>query len=169
MVYVDDDSDFVRDKDINNLIEKIQSEAENSTQWLRDNRLCVAGEKSKLLVIGTSQLKASKAIIEDKSIVVDNKIVRESSSEKLLGLVLNNKLTWKNHLYGDEENMGLVPQLNRRLGMLKRLSKFMSKDKLKYLSAGIFYSKLSYCLPVFGTSLGWIHLRKKIEGTTVLL
>ena len=154
VVYVDDDSDFVRDKDITNLIEKIQSEAENSTQWLSDNRLCVAEGKSKLLVIGTSQLKASKAIIEDKSIVVDNKIVMESSSEKLLGLVLNNKLTWKNHLYGDEENMGLVPQLNRRLGMLKRLSKFMSKDKLKYFSAGIFYSKLSYCLPVFGNIFG---------------
>ena len=130
------------------------SEADNSAQWLRDNRLCVAGEKTKLLVLGTSQLKASKLINEDRHIVVDNKLVRESSSEKLLGLVLSNKLTWKAHLYGDEENMGLVQQLNRRVGMLKRLSKFMSKEKLKYFSTVIFYSKLSYCLPVFGNIFG---------------
>ena len=36
-----------------------------------------------------------------KEIVVDGKLVTESRSEKLLGLVLNNNLTWKNHLYGD--------------------------------------------------------------------
>ena len=81
-------------------------------------------------------------------ISVDGKEVLESSSEKLLGLVINNTLTWKNHLYGDEENVGLVPQLGQRLGMLRKLSSFMSKEKLKYFSCGIFYSKLSYCLPV---------------------
>ena len=87
-------------------------------------------------------------------IVVDGKEVIESSSEKLLGLIINNKLTWKNHLYGDENNMGLVPQLSKRLGMLKRLSRYMSKEKLKYFSSGIFYSKLIYCLPVFGNIFG---------------
>ena len=57
VVYVDDDSDFVSDKDPNVLIEKIQAEASNSSQWLKDNRLCVAGEKSKLLVLGTREMR----------------------------------------------------------------------------------------------------------------
>ena len=78
----------------------------------------------------------------------------ESSSEKLLGSVLNNKLTWQNHLNGDKDNMVLVPQLSKRLGMLKRLSKYMSKEKLRYFSSGIFFSKLNYCLPVFGRIFG---------------
>ena len=56
-------------------------------------------------------------------ISVDGKKIVESSSEKLLGSVFNNKLTWQNHLYGDKDNMGLVPQLSKRLGMLKRLSR----------------------------------------------
>ena len=111
-------------------------------------------EKTKLLVLGTSQMRSSKLLTEDMKIVVDGKEVIESSSEKLLGLVLNNKLTWKNHLYGDKDNMGLVPQLSRRIGMLKRLSRYMNKDKLKYFSGGIFYSKLNYCLPVFGNIFG---------------
>ena len=148
------DSDFVKDKDHDILIEKIQAEASNSAQWLKDNRLCVAGEKSKLLVIATRDQRAAKAITEDKEIEVDGTKVSESSSEKLLGLVLNNILTWKNHLYGDEDYMGLIPQLNMRLGMLKRLARFISKEKLKYFSSGIFYSKFSYCLPVFGNIFG---------------
>ena len=38
--------------------------------------------------------------------------------------------------------------------MLKIIAKYMSKVQLKFLSSGIFYSKLSYCLPVFGNIFG---------------
>ena len=155
VVYVDDDSDFVRDSDPAILNMKIQDEAENSAKWLKDNRLCVAGEKSKLMVLGTSEMRAAKLIsTEEMKITVDGKEIFESTSEKLLGLVLNNKLTWKNHLYGDQDNTGLIPQLGKRLGMLKQLSKHMSKEKLSYFSNGMFYSKLNYCLPVFGNIFG---------------
>ena len=74
----------------------------------------------------------------------------ETASEKLLGVVINNELTWKNHLHGDADNEGLITQLSKRLGILKQLSRRMSLERLKLFAAGIFYSKLSYCLPVFG-------------------
>ena len=154
VVYVDDDSDFAKDKDPAVLQRKIQKEADNSSQWLRDNRLCVAGDKSKLLVLATGEARATRDLNEVMKITVDGKEVVESSSEKLLGVVLNSQLTWKSHLYGDKDNKGLIPQLNQRIGMLKRLSKFMSKKKLKHFSEGIFYSKLNYCLPVFGNVFG---------------
>ena len=154
VVYVDDDSDFVKDKEPDKLNEKIQIEAQNSAQWLKDNRLVVAGEKSKLLIIGTSEMRATKQLRDNMKILVDGKEIIESSSEKLLGLVLNNRLTWKNHLYGDVNNQGLIPQLSKRLGMIMKISKYMKKEKLKNFAAGIFYSKLNYCLPVFGNIFG---------------
>ena len=153
VIYVDDDSDSVRARDPETLVKLIEQEANNSANWMKDNRLCVAGEKSKLLIIGTSQLKASKAMADTK-IVVDGKNITETESEKLLGIVINNKLTWKNHLYGDKDNEGLIPQLSKRIGMMKRISKYMNRESLKYFAAGIFYSKMSYCLPVFGTVFG---------------
>ena len=138
----------VHHEDPSVLRELIEHEAGNSASWLRDNRLCVAGDKSKLMVIGTKQLKSTKELI-NMQIVVDGTI-SESSSEKLLGIILNNELTWRPHLYGDQENEGLIPQLSKRIGVMRLLSKHMSKEKLKYFASGIFYSKLSYCLPVFG-------------------
>ena len=110
---------------------------------MKDNGLCVAGDKSKLLIIGTKQLKASRLVNEAK-IVVDEKEIVETTSEKLLGLVVNNELTWNNHLYGDKEHEGLIPQLSKRIGMLKIMSKYMPKEKLKSFVSGIFYSKISY-------------------------
>ena len=67
---------------------------------------------------------------------------------------MNNQLTWKNHLYGNKDHEGLIPQLGKRIGMVKQLSKYMSVEKLKYFASGMFYSKLSYCLPVFGSVFG---------------
>ena len=55
VVYVDDDSDTVSAGDPTVLRDSIEYEAGNSAQWLKDNRLCVAGEKSKLLVIRTKK------------------------------------------------------------------------------------------------------------------
>ena len=98
-MFVDDDTDVVHDNDPAALKQKIQLEADHSSQWLKDNRMCVAGEKSKLLIIGTRQLKASK-VVEPIEIKVDGKKVKETRSEKLLGLVINNSLTWQEHLYG---------------------------------------------------------------------
>ena len=113
----------------------------------------MAGDKSKLLVIGTRKLRTSKLTSEMK-IVVDNKGIIETSSEKLLGVVVNNELTFKNHLYGDTANEGLVQQLSRRIGMIKRMSRHMDRKNLGFFASGIFYSKLSYCLPLFGNVFG---------------
>ena len=153
VIYVDDDTDNVHAADPVQLQHIMQKEVNNSVSWLQDNQLCVAGDKSKFMIIGTSQLRASK-LNEALAIQVDGKEVIESESEKLLGVVVNNKLTWQHHLHGNEENSGLIPQLKQRVGTLKRLSKYMNKGRLKMTTSGIFYSKLVYCLPVFGNVFG---------------
>ena len=168
ILFVDDDSDLVDDDNPIELIRKIQHEANLSCNWLKDNRMCVAGDKSKLLILGTKELKRSKLGDQVHSIVVDGKTVTETRSEKLLGVIVNNTMTWKEHLHGedwrDEDNsQGLIPQLSQRLGILKQLSHFSSKKKLKMLAAGIFYSKLAYCLPLYTTTWGLDQYREDQE------
>ena len=130
VVYVDDDTDVVSDGDPNSLKQKIQTVANNSSGWLTDNRMCVAGEKSKLLVIGTRKLKSMR-LTNPMEIQVGNMTVKETKSEKLLGVIINNELTWKEHLHGEtwrgdgENAMGLIPQLAQRVGILRKLSMYV--------------------------------------------
>ena len=51
-----------------------------------------------------------------------------------------NKLTWREHLYGDNENEGLITQLKKRVGTISRLAKYMSKKRLSILS-GVFFTQ----------------------------
>ena len=53
------------------------------------------------MVIGTKELRHSKLVNQNVKleIVVDGCRVVESDSERLLGVVMSNTLTWEAHLY----------------------------------------------------------------------
>ena len=79
------------------LKEQIQLNADCSAFWLCYNRMCLAGEKSKLMIIGTQKLSNQK-LSEPMQIKVDNLEL----AEKLMWVVKYNKLTWHEHLHGEK-------------------------------------------------------------------
>ena len=86
---------------------KLQVEVQDTVNWLKDNRMCVAGDKSKLLIAGTRELSASRlknwiTIM----VLVDCNEITESTSEKLLGVPVNNKMTWKSTCTGTQRTWG---------------------------------------------------------------
>ena len=71
------------------------------------------------------------------------------------GVIANNKLSWWHHLNGDFSDPkkpipGLISQLSKRVGLLSRLWRLLPQKKFESFTNGIFYSKLIYCLPLFG-------------------
>ena len=120
--------------------------------WIKDNKMVCSGDKSKLLVIWKTKLKKKRLNQELIKIDVCGKTIIESRSEKLLGLVVNNELTFKEYLYGEkwrtEDNfIGLLPKLSKRIGLLKQLySEKMSKENFNMIAQGIFTSTVIYCI-----------------------
>ena len=115
-----------------------------------------AGNKTKLLILGTSQPRKSK--VESKNVTFEinvcGSVIKDTKSERLLGLTVNNQLTWKEYLYGEkwrevDNAVGLVPQLAQRVGILSKIAKLMPSNRLKLFCNGLFHSKLSYCIQVF--------------------
>ena len=84
-----------------------------------------------MLVVGTSELRTAR-LTDQLAIEVDGQRVEETASEKLLGMVVNNRLSWKEHLHGDQENTSMISQLKQRL------LKYMSQKKLKMILTFIF-------------------------------
>ena len=80
--------------------------------------------------------------------------VTESRSERLLGVVINNTMTWQNHLFGNDENNGLIPKLSQRANIVWKLSRMMPKERLNIIAEGIFFSLLNYCIEVYGNVWG---------------
>ena len=108
IVFVDDNTPTVSDKDPNNLLAKMQQACDKVTTWFSANDLTCSGEKTKLLVVGTNANRQAKLVDVVPQVVVCGDIVEESKSEKLLGVVISNTATWHHHLHGDEDNAGLL-------------------------------------------------------------
>ena len=58
------------------------------------------------------------------------------------------------HSDPDKPVFGFINKLSKRVGMLARLAKVVTKEQFKSLVYGLFFSKLFYCLPLFDNTFG---------------
>ena len=125
--FVDDHSDQCEDECIDRLKDKLQIEADNTSNWLKMNGMSISGDKSKLLISRTSELP-------DIEIELDGSLIRPTPSERYLGVYLSSNMSWQHHIYGEnwrskDNHPGLINILNSRLGLLRKISKYASKEK----------------------------------------
>ena len=71
VLYADDDTDNVQDSNPDLLERKVQTEANRSTAWVKDNKLVCSGSKTKLLIVGTKELRKSKLLNKNKTISIN--------------------------------------------------------------------------------------------------
>ena len=74
--------------------------------------------------------------------------IRPSGREKLLGCWIDENPKWSEHIRDNKEN--LVRSLTSRLGAMKKISRVASFKNRKMLANGIFMSKLSYLIALWG-------------------
>ena len=115
-------------------------------QFMANNRLKLNDEKTHLLVITTGQARGRAD--NQVQIVTPTEIIRPSEHEKLLGCWINDDLKWTEHIRDNQEN--LITALNIRLGALKKIQKIASFKTRKMIAEGIFNSKLSYLIELWG-------------------
>ena len=71
---------------------------------------------------------------------IKGKMIKETTSEKILGLIFSNDLTWKNQFYGEpdkptkERAEGLMTALSKRLGIFRKVAKNVKKKTLRALA-----------------------------------
>ena len=70
---------------------------------------------------------------EDVSVNISGALIQESDEEKLLGLTLDRRLNFKNHV------SNLCKTASQKLHALARVSKYMEKSKLDELSITIYF------------------------------
>ena len=76
---------------------------------------------------------------EDANIQISNTTINRSKSQKLLGIVFDNKLKFDKHF----EN--ICPKGNRKLNALARVANYMELPKRRILKEAFFKAQLNYC------------------------
>ena len=111
--------------------------------WLCANRLSLNVSKTEFIIFRPPNLKLSARI----TLTLNRTTIFESTKIKYLGVILDNKLSWKHHIFE------LCKKLNRAVGMLYKLRRLnYNKSLLLSLYFSIFQSHLTYGICLWGNA-----------------
>ena len=106
---------------------------------------CLSANKNKT---GFMMIRNGRAPPTSIGVSVGGEYIRELPHHKILGITVNNTLTWDDHVYGKG---GVLSSVNKRIGALKRLSYSIPSEYLARISNSIVTSKLCYGLEIYGS------------------
>ena len=140
----DDTTPYTCDIDLTYLLSKLESEAITAIMWFEANYMKLNPDKCHFLITGnTPECLWTK---------VGDEIIWESRSNKLLGIVIDNKLNFNEHL------TILCKKASAKVTALARLVKIIPMKKKRILMKSFIQSQFSYC------PLIWMFCSRKINN-----
>ena len=128
--YADDTTPYAVGTTMDTLLNSLEKDTKILIKWFRDNYFQFNADKCHLLISHHSK---------DILINVEDEIIECSSSVKLLGVTIDNKLNF------DEHVSKLCKKASQKIHALARISNFMSQDKLRIIMSAFIESQFGYC------------------------
>ena len=128
--YADDNTPYSVETTIYSLINTLENDTNILIKWFSNNYLKLNAEKCHLLIS-----KHSK----DIHINVENEVIECENSVKLLGVTIDNKLNFNEHI------SNIYKKASQKLHVLARISNYMCQDKLRALMKAFIESQFGYC------------------------
>ena len=127
--YADDNTIYKEHENIDDLITSLQNAAAKLFKWFSDNQMRGNTDKCHLLL--------SKD--ESSEIHIGDSIIESSTCEKLLGIKIDSKLHFDDHI------QDLCNKANRKLRALARATLYMNLQQRKVLMNAFFNAQFNYC------------------------
>ena len=139
-MFADDTNVFISGKDPVAIANQINGELTTFVEWLRSNRLSLNIGKTNYMLFSPTRSKSSP----DLQIKIDGSTLEQVHSCKFLGVLLDDKLTWKaqiNHISG---------KISKSIGVLSKARKYLDINSLLSLYYTMLYPYLLYCIIAWG-------------------
>ena len=134
ILFADDTNLFCSGKDINELECNINAELVHVQEWLTLNQLTLNIKKSNHIIFRTTKKQLKKSL----TLKLDNKEIQRVDKTKFLGIIIDQHLTWKNHIDY------ITKKIIKTTGMLCRIRFYVSHVLLKILYNSLIYPYLHY-------------------------
>ena len=142
ILFADDTTILFSDKDISNKADLINMELKEVTNWFKTNKLSVNASKTNFMIMGTTH-QTSKPENSIK-VILDNVELSRVNKTKFLGVLIDENLTWKDHIDAISKTM------SRNVGMINKLKHFVPKRILLSLYYTLVMPYLNYGILAWG-------------------
>ena len=127
--YADDNTVNAVKDNIEDLLKSLEDETCQILDWFRINEMKPNDDKCHLLICNHVQ----------GSVTLGHEKIEATNSVKLLGVTIDNKLNFTNHV------SGLCKKGNQKLHALARIPKYVQEDKLKIIMRTFVQSQFNNC------------------------
>jgi hypothetical protein len=150
-MFADDTNVFLKGSNIRELERIMNHELSLLSEWLKSNKLSLNVSKTHYMLFTSPRKKVNYKL----SLNIENDEISKVSHTKFLGVVLDSKLTWKDHV------SYIKGKISKSIGIIHRAKQNLNKECLISLYYAFVYPYLNYCVSVWGganiTTLTPIH------------
>ena len=136
-MFADDTNLFFNHKNIKHLFTVVNNELVNIKAWFTANKLCLNVEKAKYSLFRKSH-KKDDIPLGPPQLIINNYEIQKEESIKFLGVLLDQHLTWKEHIKLTENKIA------KNIGILYKARPYLDKRALLCLYYSYIHSYLNY-------------------------
>jgi hypothetical protein len=144
-MFADDTSLHTKDSNINTLTTKLQKTINQLVTWSEHNHMALNSKKTKCMLITTAQ-KRHHIPTAELNLFVKNEKIQEVDSHLILGVTIQNNLSWNNYL-GD-----ISSRISSKLHLLKRIKNFLNATCRKIFFHAYIQSIIDYASTLWDQS-----------------
>ena len=148
ILFADDTNLFCNGPNLNELIEKINEELKLIYKWVNVNKLSLNIEKTNFMLFTPKNFSCLK-----ETVVIDNHPIKEVCHIKFLGVIIDNKLKWKDHIDY------ISKKIAKGIGVIIKARKVFDKTTLLSIYNSLILPYIGYCIHIWGNAYQ-THLQK---------
>jgi len=130
----------MKDADVNCLLKNSSNEINKINSWFMANNLKINFSKTSYILFGPKIL-TNKI---DFNLIISKKIINRVYSIKFLGVLINSKLTWSDHI------IYISKKISKNIGLINKISYKLSFDIIKTLYYSLIFPYFNYCVTIWG-------------------
>ena len=144
--------------DVSVLFSTVNRELQNVNEWFISNKLSLNVKKTKFSIFYEASRRGDLPLVLPK-LFINNQVIKTQLSIKLLGILLDENLSWKEHLKLTEN------KISKNIGLIYKAKPYLNKDTLlalyfSYIHSYIIYTNL-VCSSTKRTYLRKINSQQK--------
>ena len=144
-LFADDATLSSSDSSILELTNSLNSDLENFMNWCLNNGMVVNVPKTKAMLLST-RYKIAQIMTNPPTLKIGDETIEISSNEKLLGINIDNVLSWSTQI----ENT--IKKCNTLLYLLSRIKCYLSIPVRKLFYNAYILPQLDYCCTIWGNA-----------------
>ena len=141
VLFADDTNAFHSDFDKNNLVRTLNTELSKINEWINVNLLTVNLTKTHFLIF------SKRNVIQfEGNVMLNNNIVERKHETKFLGIIVDEKLKWDNHI------QYISTKISKNIGVIDKMRNALNHETKNLLYYSLVYPYLHYCSTVWGSA-----------------